>query len=78
MRLRLGEGGVDGGQNLVRYDTEQLKSLAFEATPGELGDVIHLVDQNLVKDDTDDFDAFLLEERLVESHLVDGFADPAA
>ena len=48
-----------------------------KSAAGEIIHVVELVRQHLVEDDADDRHAFLLEERLVDGHLVDRFADAA-
>ena len=58
-------------------DAEEIQALAFEAAPGEFGDVIQFVGGDFVEDDADDFDALAFEDRLVEINLVNRFADAA-
>ena len=54
----------------------------LDAEPGktalaEIFDEVVFIRVDFVDDDADQFDAFLVEERFVEGHLVDGLADAA-
>ncbi len=70
------DGGV-GEEGAVGDDAEEAETFSFEAALGELGDEVEFFGEDFIEDDADDFDAFLLEEGLVEGDFVDGFADAA-
>jgi hypothetical protein len=44
---------------------------------GEVADILVFLGDQLVDDDADDLDAFLVEERLVDGDLIDGTTDAA-
>src|ERR1051326_4976483 len=63
--------GWIGKNLLVREDAKEFESLATEATPGKVADVIHFGTQHLVDNDPNDFDAFFVEQSFVKGDFID-------
>ena len=70
--------GGGGQQRLVGHHAQHLDPLALQAQAHVLAHLGELVRQHLVDDDPQQRHALLVEERLVEHHLVDGLADAGA
>ena len=61
----------------MRHDAEQFQAFPFQTAPGKFGNVINFFSQHFVQDDTDDLDALLFKERLVQGNFVDRLTDAA-
>src|SRR6185295_7518866 len=70
--------GRAGKDRVVGNDPQQIQSLTLEAASDEVGHIIDLAENNFIEDDPNDFNAFTVEERLIQSDFIDGFADAAS
>ena len=72
----LAEGG--GGEDGFIWDgPEEIDSEAVETALGEVANIGKFFWEDLIDDDADEFDAFLIEESFIEGDFVDGATDSA-